>query len=254
MRKEVKGELKGSYRFARKLKGRYVYHHEGHKVMSLLFLLTSLPFSLTSFSQTPKEWRDSISVLISQIDKQPNNVDLRLKKAEANINLSQYDYAADEYSKVLKIDERNLAALYFRAYCQTRLRHYDMAKADYEAFLAIQPQHMEAHLGLAHVLQLLGRRADAVDELNRCVQMFPDSTDVYAARAAYETEQEQYDVALFDWDEALRLNPKNMALTVSKVDVLLRLGRKNEAREALNAALKHGAPRAALKEWFGKCK
>ena len=79
--------------------------------MSLLLLLTSLPFSLTSFSQTPKQWRDSVSVLIVQLDKQPNNIDLRLKKAEANINLSQYDYAVDEYSKVLKLDDRNLAAL-----------------------------------------------------------------------------------------------------------------------------------------------
>ena len=136
----------------------------------------------------------------------------------------------------------------------TQLRHYDMAKADYEAFLAVQPEHLEAHLGLAHVLQLMNRRADAVDELNRCVQMFPDSADAYAARAAYETGQEQYDAARFDWDEALRLNPKNAELTVSKVDVLLRLGRKNEAREALDKAVKQGTPRAALKEWYDKCK
>ena len=224
------------------------------ELLVFLVLLVAGPIGPAARAQTPKEWRDSISVLISQIDKQPRNIALRLKKAEANINLSQFDYAADEYSKVLKIDEHNLAALYFRAYCQTRLRHYDMAKADYEAFLAIQSQHMEAHLGLAHVLQLLGRRVDAVDELNRTVQLFPDSADVYAARAAYETEQKQYDAALFDWDEALRLKPKNVDLVVSKVDVLLRLDRKNEARAALNAALKQGTPRAALKEWFEKCK
>ena len=142
--------------------------------------------------QTPKEWRDSISVLIQQLDQHPNSIDLRLKKAEANINLSQYDYAIDEYSKVLKLDDKNLAA------------HYDMARADYEAFLAIQPEHLEAHLGLAHVLQLLGRKADATDELNRCVLLFPDSADAYAARAAHETQLQQYDAALYDWDEALR--------------------------------------------------
>ena len=102
--------------------------------------------------QTPKEWRDSISVLIQQLDQHPNSIDLRLKKAEANINLSQYDYAIDEYSKVLKLDDKNLAALYFRAFCHTQLRHYDMARADYEAFLAIQPEHLEAHLGLVEPL------------------------------------------------------------------------------------------------------
>ena len=221
--------------------------------VALSFIIFHSSFSPAG-AQTPKQWRDSVSVLISQLDKQPNNIDLRLKKAEANINLSQYDYAADEYSKVLKLDDRNLAALYFRAYCYTQLRQYSMAKADYDAFLAIQPEHLEAQLGLAHVLQLLNRRADAVDQLNRCVQMFPDSADAYAARAAYETQLEQYDVAIYDWEEAIRLKPNNADFVVSKVDILLNLGRKNEAREALNGALKQGVPRATLKEWYDKCK
>jgi tetratricopeptide (TPR) repeat protein len=211
-------------------------------------------WTVCASAQTPKQWRDSVSVLIEQINLHPKNVDLRLKKAEANINLSQYDYAAEEYSKVLKQDERNLAALYFRAYCYTQLRQYSMARADYDAFLAIQPEHLEAHLGLARVLQLLNRRADAVDELNRCVQMFPDSADAYAARAAYETQLKQYDAALYDWDEALRLRPNDASLTVSKVDILLNLGRIREAREALDKAVKQGTTRAALREWYDKCK
>ena len=217
-------------------------------------LIIVLFWTVCASAQTPKQWRDSVSVLIEQINLHPNNIDLRLKKAEANINLSQYDYAADEYGRVLKLDERNLAALYFRAYCYTQLRQYSMARADYDAFLAIQPEHLEAHLGLARVLQLLNRRADAVDELNRCVQMFPDSADAYAARAAYETQLKQYDAALYDWDEALRLRPNDASLTVSKVDVLLNLGRIREAREALDKAVKQGTTRAALREWYDKCK
>ena len=217
-------------------------------------LIIVLFWTVCASAQTPKQWRDSVSVLIEQINLHPKNVDLRLKKAEANINLSQYDYAAEEYSKVLKQDERNLAALYFRAYCYTQLRQYSMARADYDAFLAIQPEHLEAHLGLARVLQLLNRRADAVDELNRCVQMFPDSADAYAARAAYETQLKQYDAALYDWDEALRLRPNDASLTVSKVDILLNLGRIREAREALDKAVNQGTTRAALREWYDKCK
>lgn len=222
--------------------------------MRKLVLIIVLFWTVCASAQTPKQWRDSVSVLIEQINLHPKNVDLRLKKAEANINLSQYDYAAEEYSKVLKQDERNLAALYFRAYCYTQLRQYSMARADYDAFLAIQPEHLEAHLGLARVLQLLNRRADAVDELNRCVQMFPDSADAYAARAAYETQLKQYDAALYDWDEALRLRPNDASLTVSKVDILLNLGRIREAREALDKAVKQGTTRAALREWYDKCK
>ncbi len=219
------------------------------------YVLFSVLFvGLAISAQTPKQWRDSVSVLIEQINMHPQNIELRLRKAEANINLQQYDYAIDEYSKVLKQDERNLAALYFRAFCHTRLRHYDMARADYDAFLTIQPEHLEARLGLAHILQLLGRRMDAADELNRCVQMFPDSVDAYAARAAFETQLEQYDAALYDWGEALKLKPGDTSLVVSKVDVLIKMKRMSEAREALDKAVKQGVARAALKEWYDKLK
>ena len=155
---------------------------------------------------------------------------------------------------MLRLDPQNLAALYFRAYCHTQQHHYDLAKVDYETFLTIQPEHLEAHLGLAHTLQKLGRKTDTFDELNRIVLLFPDSADAYAARAAYEAEQQQYDAAVYDWDEALRRQPENVEYGVSKVDALIRLGRRDEARELLDAIVRRGTPRGALKEWYDQLK
>jgi predicted Zn-dependent protease len=100
----------------------------------------------------------------------------------------------------------------------------------------------------------MGRKTDTIDELNRLVQMFPDSADAYAARAAFEAEQEQYDIALYDWDEAIRRKPLQSGYVVSKADILISLYRMDEAREELNAAIKRGIPRYALKEWLDKCK
>ena len=205
-------------------------------------------------AQTRQQWRDSLEVLNAKIALEPNNLNLHLLKAEANINLEQWDYALAEYGKILHADEKNLAALYFRAYVHSQQRHYDLARVDYESFLRLQPQHFEARLGLAHVLQKMGRKTETFDELNRMVQMFPDSADAYAARAAYETEQKLYDVALYDWDEAIRRRPLNSGFVVSKADILITLYRMDEARRELNAAIKRGIPRYALKEWLDKCK
>ena len=90
--------------------------------------------------------------------------------------------------------------------------------------------------------------------VNRLVQMFPDSADAYAARAAFETEQKLYDIALYDWDEAIRRRPLNEGFVVSKADILITLNRMDEARRCLNAAIRRGIPRYALKEWLDKCK
>lgn len=206
----------------------------------------------TAGAQTRQEWRDSLETLSASLKKDPNNIDLRLRKAEADIQLERWDYALAEYGGILRADDKNLAALYFRAYVHEKLRHYAEAKADYDAFLAIEPLHLEARLGLAHVLQKMGRKSDTIDELNHIVQMFPDSADAYAARAAYETELQQYEVAVYDWGEAVRRRPEHADYTVSMVDVLLRLGRKREAREALDALVLKGTPRGVLKEWYDR--
>ncbi len=205
-------------------------------------------------AQSRQQWRDSVEVLNRQLRQRPDDVHLRLLKAEANVNLEEWDYALAEYGRILRADERNLAALFFRAYVHERQRHYAEAKADYDAFLAIEPLHLEARLGLAHVLQKMGKKKDVVDELNHIVQMFPDSAEAYAARAAFETEQQQYEVAVYDWGEAVRLRPDNVDYTISKVDVLLRLGRKREAREALDSLASKGTPRGVLKEWYDRTK
>jgi tetratricopeptide (TPR) repeat protein len=222
--------------------------------MIIITLGFSLLFLHPASAQTRQQWRDSLEVLNALIGKDPQNLHLHLLKAEANINLEQWDYALAEYGKILHADEKNLAALYFRAYVHTRQHHYDLARVDYEAFLHLQPTHFESRLGLAHVLQKMGRKTDTIDELNRLVQMFPDSADAYAARAAFETEQKQYDIALFDWDEAIRIKPLQSGYVVSKADILISLYRMDEAREELNAAIKRGIPRYALKEWLDKCK
>ena len=207
--------------------------------MRKLLLITLFMYGICAQAQTPREWRDSVSVLIEAINKAPKNISLRLLKAEANINLQQWDYAVQEYGYVLRLD-----------FCHTQLRHYDLAKFDYETFLTIQPEHFEAHLGLAHTLQKMGKKTDAFDELNRIVQLFPDSADAFAARAAYETDLKQYEAAVYDWDEALRLQPENVEYAISKVDALIRLGRRQEAREQLDAIVRRGTPRGALKQWY----
>ena len=205
-------------------------------------------------AQSRQEWRDSLETLSASLKEDPDNIDLRLRKAEADIQLERWDYALAEYGRILRTDEKNLAALYFRAYVHERQKHYDLARVDYESFLAIQPLHLEARLGLAHILQKMGRRSDAMDVLNQIVQMFPDSADAYAARAAFETKYLQYELALYDWNEAIRLRPDNEGFVISKVDLLIRLKRKKEAREALDALVSKGTPRGMLKEWYDRAR
>lgn len=178
--------------------------------------------------------------------------DTLLRQAAANLEKQQWDYALEKYGKVLEIDGNNLAARYFRAYVHTKLRHYDWAKSDYEDFLRLVPRHFEAELGLAYVYEKLGKNRDAFDCYNRIVQHFPDSASAYAARAAYEQANNLVEVAVYDWERAIALAPSNTGYMISRIDLLITAGRRDEARRALDAMRQQGVPGAVLREWYRK--
>ena len=212
----------------------------------LSFLFVAALLSVASPAQTLQQWRDSLTVLNRLISNAPASTDLRLRKAAVNIELSQWEYAVEEYGRVLELDAKNLSALYFRAYSYNQLRQYDMARADYEHFLSIMPRHFDAQLGLAMTKRNLGRKTETSDDLNRLVEMFPDSALAYAARASFEQEQEQYDAALYDWEEAIRLQPQRLEFQVSRYSVLWALKRYDEARRLADTLVKQGVPLYAL--------
>lgn len=195
-------------------------------------------------------WRDSLSVLNKAIASRPWSTDLHLRKAAVNLELQQWQYAIDEYSLVLQHEVNNPAALFYRGYAATRMRYYEAARNDYETFLGLFPNHAEARMAMSYVLQQLGRKTEALDELNIAVEIQPDSAVSYAARAALEQDLNQYDAALYDWQKAIELSPKNADFVASRVELLLRLRRKEEARRDLDAAVKRGIPRGLLHTYY----
>ena len=201
-----------------------------------------------------QNWRDSLTVLNKQIATSPWSTDLHLRKAAVNLELKQWQYAVEEYGQVLKHEPNNPAALFYRAYANTHLRRFDLARNDLNYLLAYLPRHFEGRLSLAVVLQQMGRKQEALDELNQTIQLHADSAVAYAARANLERQMKQDDAALYDWQRAQQLAPNDPTYVVSHADLLLVLERREEARRVLDAAVTRGIPKGMLLEWYDKCK
>ena len=225
-------------------------YRKGVIVIVLSFIICHISFSPVR----AQNWRDSLTVLNKQIAQSSWSTDLHLCKANANLQLKQWQYAIDEYSLVLQREPKNPAALFYRAYANTHLRRFELSRNDLNDLLAFAPTHFEARLSLAVVLQQLGRKQDALDQLNQTIQQHADSAVAYAARANLERDMKQDEVALYDWQRAEELSPRDVTYVVSHVDLLLVLGRKTEARRVLDAAVKRGIPRGMLVEWYRKVK
>jgi tetratricopeptide (TPR) repeat protein len=201
-----------------------------------------------------QRWRDSLTVLNRQIAESKWSTDLHLRKATANLELKQWEYAIDEYALVLQHEPRNPAALFYRAYANTHLRRFDLARNDLNDLLIMFPSHFEGRLSLAVVLQQQGHHQDALDQLNQAIEQHADSAVAYAARANLERVMKQDESALYDWQRAEELSPRDSIYVVSHVDLLLVLERREEARRVLDAAVRRGIPRGMLQEWYQKTK
>ena len=224
--------------------------------MLLAFVGAGSIFSQTQkdSSLTQKEWRDSLSVLNRQIMSSQYSSDLYLRKAAVNLELEQWDYAIETYNDILKREPSNPAALFYRGYANGKLRRYELAANDYRSFLKVAPENVDGMFALAYILIKQGKNKEAMDNYNRIIEIFPDHSVAYASRAILEAQDGFLDAALMDWDKAIEYDSKNIDYIVSKADLLIRMNRKNEARLTLDEAVRKGAPRGHLQEYYNKVK
>lgn len=222
--------------------------------MRKILIVLLLGVTTIAVAQTQKELRDSLKIISQQSSMAPDSIDLRLKKASYNILLEQWEYAKNEYDYVLNRDPYNIAALYYRAYVNEKLGRYGFARLDYNNLLTVIPGNFEAQLGLALLNQKDRHFTEAMDGINILVETYPDSAIVYAARAGIEKERQMYDLAVYDFDKALAIDPDNRDYKISKIDALILAGRKEEAERCLNDMVKSGTPRASLMDLYKRCK
>ena len=205
-------------------------------------------------SLTQKEWRDSLSVLNRQIMSSEYSSDLYLRKAAVNLELQQWDYAIETYNDILRREPSNPAALFYRGYANGKMRRYELAANDYRSFLKVAPENIDGMLALAFICIKQGKNKEAMDNYNRIIEIFPDHSVAYASRALLESQDGFLDAALMDWDKAIEYDAKNIDYLVSKADLLIRMNRKADARRTLDEAVKKGASRGQLQEYYNKVK
>lgn len=221
------------------------------KFISLLF---GGMLCLSADAQSYKELRESLSDMIEALGFYPDSIDLRLRKAGINMQLEQWQYAREEYDRILVKNPDNPAALFYRAYVNDKQQRYNFARMDYENLLRIVPTHFEGRLGLALLNQKDRHYTEAYNQINKLVELYPDSAVAYAARGGMEQERGMVELAEYDYGKAVELDPKNSDYRLSRADVRIQLNRKKEAREDLDELVRMGVPRIGLTEFYDKCK
>lgn len=205
-------------------------------------------------AQDKQSLRDSLAAATEALSYHPDSVDLRLKKAAWNVELEQWQYAKDDYDRVLRKEPDNVAALYYRAFVNEKLGRYNFARLDYQNLIRLVPGNFEIQLGYALLNQKDHHYTEAMDQMNLLVSQYPDSALAYAARAGMEVERGQYELASYDYEEAILRDSTNTDYILAHADVLITLGRKEKARKQLDRLVALGIPRGSLKDYYKRLK
>ena len=197
-----------------------------------------------------KALRDSLAQATEVLAYHPDSIDLRLKKAAWNIQLKQWQYAKDDLDKVLFLNNTNIAGLFYRAYVNEQLRRYNFARLDYQNLLVLVPGNFQAQLGLALLNQKDKHYTEAYNGINMLIEQYPDNAIAYAARGGMEKEKGQLEAAEYDYAKAMSLDEDNQDYRINHIDLLVTLGRKQDAYTELEALIKKGVAPGQLQDFY----
>ena len=135
--------------------------------------------------------RDPSEVLLETnhlLDQNPGDTRARADRAEALVEVGDYDAAIAEATKVLETDPASIKALNARAYANNKRGRFAFALQDADLVVRLDPDNAMGHLNRAMALEGLGRLAEALQEYARAAQLDPSLktflADAQARRAS----------------------------------------------------------------------
>jgi tetratricopeptide (TPR) repeat protein len=127
-----------------------------------------------------------------QLDQMEQAAKMAPTNAQAWINLGntlmdaqRFGEAVEAYSKALALEPKNVPVLVDQGTCYRGIGKFDKAVEQYRKALKIDPNFPNGHLNLGVVLGFdLNRKAEAIKELKRYLELAPSGAGADTARQA----------------------------------------------------------------------
>ena len=214
------------------------------------------------------------------------SIELLRMRAEACIDRNDLDGAIDLFEQILAIDPTLGDVHASLALCLVDRRLVDVARAEAELAMSLDPDQAVCHRAMAHVLLAEGQRRAALDALatarelepefaqvyvtisaiermlgqdgeaalRRALELEPEDPSVLAAWSEFERERGDLDEAEAKAREALEFDAEHAEAILALGWVLMQRGRLDEARDLAATALRQDPGDADALRLLASCR
>lgn len=173
--------------------------------------------------------------LTKAIELNPNFDFAWASRAEVNFSLGKYDDCIADANEAIRINPDNAFA-----YAQLACAYGNQGKKDEALKAAQQAATRESRDNFLRVLGTAlkeqGKLDEAIEQFTKSIAVTPHA-DAFEQRANCYCRQAKYDLALADYDEALKLKPNDGHFLGERALVLWLAGKDSEAQEAARTAV-----------------
>lgn len=195
---------------------------------------------------------EAISTLRNAVKNDPKNTDLRLELVDALVADDRWTAARNEIKRILKKEPENVGALVRSARIEEGSWYPARAQSIWRQILALDPSHLEARERLAELLERKGDRlvrfgmADqALEHYHEALTWMPEEPYLYLACADCHFDKDAAEAAREEMERAFALQPDDLEVYHSAVDLCHTQDRPEEAEWVISRAEELAVPREA---------
>lgn len=160
-----------------------------------------------------------------------------LSRAQILLDQARYDLAAQELGQVIAASPDNAHAFALLARCQSHLKMPQQALKSARHAIHLAPDYPYSHYMLAYVLDRQKAYLLAEKAVLDAVRISPENVSYFALLSQVRVHRGNWKGAVEAAENGLRLNALNATCAGMRAFALIKLGRAEEASEAITRSL-----------------
>jgi len=153
------------------------------------------------------------------------------------IKAGNYLRALELLDSAIRLNNSEADMYAHRGLAYEKMNEPARARKDFEYAFSLNPEHSVTLANNAASLLSEGRIPESIESIGRAIKSNPNSPDFYAQRATMRLENHEFELAVSDYDSAVRLNPQDGGLWFNRGLALEKCGRSTDAFESFGLAI-----------------